>query len=160
VAETRRVYLPGSVSVLRTLAAGRSWAPGRGFAVTSRLREEDPRAEEEEVEFAAFLDAAAAALGCVESAGAPRRVVVAADVEAAAVRPIAEADAPTAVTVAGPVVLERVAAVHVDEAAAQGAVAAALAAQDPRLLDEVPLLWFAPVEIEALLAEVGGQAPA
>jgi hypothetical protein len=81
-------------------------------------------------------------------------------VEAAAVRPIAEADAPTVVTVAGPVVLEQLAALHVDEAAAQSAVAAALAAQDPRLLDEVPLLWFAPVEIEALLAEVDGQAPA
>lgn len=108
-----RVYLPLTVAGLRRLAAEREAGPAplRAFAVTDRVERALPTGDEEEWEYAALTDAAAAA--ALGAGPADRRVIAAADVESTSVQ--AEGEADSAVILSEPVPLRRVVAFHVDE---------------------------------------------
>ncbi len=160
-----RVYLPGTVPMLRSALANDAVNPLRGivFAVTSALVLEYPDAELDELEYLAMHDAALASLRLIAAdgdAGTAMRVVIAADVDEVTERP--EWDR-SAAEVVGPVPWRAVAAVHVDGADARPAVAAAAAVVDAADLgdddaefllgevDDIELAWFAPDEISYLL---------
>lgn len=136
---------------------------GTAFAVTPALREAYAEGDEEELAEVAIGEAALASLRLL--AGEPasdlplRRAVVVADAEAT-LRP--DLDVPV-VRVSGPVNLDQVAAVYVDNAAAEPAVAAAIAViDDADLGDEDAeltvgdaqdhdLAWYASQELPFLL---------
>lgn len=151
-----RVYLPASVAVLRTLAAGESWRPPAAFAVTPRSRAELVDPDEEELEFAAFLDAARASHHLLQPEDPPRRLVVSADVPAAGVSALEDEPA-TAVSLAVAVRPADVVAFHVDDVDGARVVQAVRAGADPGGLDDVALAWFDASELGALLAEVDPQ---
>jgi hypothetical protein len=162
-----RVFLPATVPLLAAVAAAGAVGPPPllAFAVTPALREWYVEGDREELEYAAFGEAARASLRLLAAdSGAPRRrVVLAADVPDAAVRPVGT---PTrgAVQVAVGVPLAAVAAVHVDDPAAGPAVAeaaltiAAADAGDPDAeftvssADDHALAWYATQELPDLLA--------
>lgn len=162
-----RVYLPATTSSLRELLAAGEFGPAplTGFAVTPALREWYRDDDIEALEYAAMLEAARASLRLIDADAdaARRRVVVAADVDDGAVRVRDDLDRGV-VRVTAPVPLSAIAAVHVDDGAAEDTVAAAatmIAAAD--LGDEAAqervddaegyeLAWYATQEIEALLA--------
>jgi hypothetical protein len=110
-----RVYVALDRAALRRLAtAGRlEPAPFRAYAVTTDLRREHPSADDEELEYLAFTDAATVA------SGGAARVVAAADVDADLVTDLLEPDAPvSAVHVAAAVPRRQVASFHVADDAA------------------------------------------
>ena len=111
-----RVYVALNRTALRRLAtAGRlEPAPFTAYAVTTDLRREHPNADDEELEYLAFIDAATEA-----ATGGPARVVAAADVDADLLTDLLEPGAPvSAVRVAAPVPRRQVASFHVaDEGA-------------------------------------------
>lgn len=160
-----RVYLPVTHTGLRELVAsgGLGPSPLGGFAVTGALRESYAEGDEEELEYVAMTAAARSALHLLAGAEdePPRRLVLAVDVNEA--RPH-EALGAAGVELPHVVPLRRVASVHVDTAAAESDVAAAVAmlrAGGPRDADEEFLLdaceghelaWFATQEISDLLA--------
>jgi hypothetical protein len=81
----RRVYLPLSRAELETIAGPQgAVTTATGYAVTARLRRADPGADEEQLEYAAFLAAAAEAARRRQGART-RRVVAAADLDEAVV---------------------------------------------------------------------------
>ncbi|WP_158892477.1 DUF6912 family protein [Amycolatopsis anabasis] len=161
-----RVYLPATIGMLRELVAGGKLTPvsGTGFALTPALRESYTSGDTEELEYAALLDAARASLRLIaageEGGEPPRRVVVSADVENATPRPDLD---PAVVRLAGPVVLEEIAAVHVDTEDAEEAVRAAADVVDAADLGDADaefvlgdaedheLAWYAPQELPFLL---------
>lgn len=164
-----RVYLPATSSVLAKLVSAVPLAPPlTAFAVTPGLREWYVDDDIEELEYAARLEAARASLRLLDSddSAARRRVVVALDVADAAVIDRDDLDRGV-VRIAGPVGLAQVAAVHVDDAAAEGAVALAAAAITAADLGEhsaqdavddaegFELCWYASQEVESLLAALG-----
>ena len=107
-----RVYLPLTATELRRLReSGRiEPAPMTAYAVTSDLRRDHPGADDEELEYLAFLDAAGSA------APDAVRVVAAADVDAEAVAELLAGDAALSqVRIAIPVPKRRVASLHVAE---------------------------------------------
>jgi hypothetical protein len=125
-----RVYLPGTVPQLfRLRETGRLGAPLTGFAVTPTLREWYASGDAEELEYAAFTDAARGSLRLLDADPlAPRRrVVVAADVPDTDIEVLSELDR-DAVRVRAPVPLGAVVSVHVDGAEAETDVRAAAAA--------------------------------
>jgi hypothetical protein len=125
-----RVYLPATVTMLRELReTGLLTSPRTAFAVGPTLREAYADADADELEYAAFTDAARASLRLLDAdPGAPRRrVVVSADVPDSAVSDLSHLDR-AAVKVEAPVMLADVAAVHVDDPAAEADVRAAAAA--------------------------------
>jgi hypothetical protein len=130
-----RVYLPATTTVLRSLVdEGRLAGPLTGFAVTPDLRRfyasSDAAADTEELEYAALLAAARASLRLLDldPFAARRRVVVSVDVPDAAVTALDDPDAdPGAVRVAADVPLGDVASAHIDDAAAEDDVRAAVA---------------------------------
>lgn len=154
-----RVYLPATLPML----ARPPFGPGPAHAVTGALREAYSSGDMEELEYAALTDAARASLALLaaDPAAPRRRVVVAAEVADAAVRPAP--GAASAVTLAVPVPLADVAAVHVDDPAAEPVVAAAVAAlpaaqagdDDARFVVDSAegheLGWYATQEIPGLL---------
>lgn len=161
-----RVYLPTTLPGLAVLrSAGEAGPPPlTAFAVTGALREWYADSDEEELEYAAFADAARASLRLLDAdpAAPPRRVVVSADVPDTAVTPHPELDRSVvrlqqAVPVAG------VAAVHVDgseaEADVRAAAAAVLAAdlgdEDAQFAvdgaEGHELEWYDPEELDDLL---------
>jgi hypothetical protein len=159
-----RVYLPLTVQGLTELhRTGRIGPPPlRAHAVTSSLRA-DPDwsgADDEELEYAALMAAAFASLERIATTGdAPRRVVVAADVDDSAIEPT---DDVTEVVVTADIPLARCQAVHVDDADTEGEVAEAVrrlpdaTAGDGQALaavslSQLELLWFATQEIGDLL---------
>ena len=78
-----RIYLPATSSLLATLhSEGRLPGPLRAHAVTEALRGEWPEGDEESLEYAAMMAAAAGSPGLRGGADRPRRYVVAADVPA------------------------------------------------------------------------------
>jgi hypothetical protein len=88
-----RIYLPATLGTLASAyAAGGFEAGHAAHSVTAAVREWYVEGDAEELEYAAFTDAAAASLHLlaaevtVDVAAADRRVVVAADVEDSAVR--------------------------------------------------------------------------
>lgn len=162
-----RVYLPATVAMLRELAAKGELAPvnGTAFALTPALREFYTGGSDEELEYAALLEAARASLRLLEAElddeGSPhRRAVVAADVDDVKLRPDLDA---AVVRVAGAVPLNAVAAVHVDAPEAEDAVRAAANAIDAADLgdddaefllgdaEDHELAWYAPQELPFLL---------
>lgn len=157
-----RVYLPLTVRGLTELhRTGRVGpAPIAGHAVLPALRRDWDEADDEELEYAALMAAAFDSLARIAETGdAPRRVVVAADVEDAQVQ---AGDDLTAVTVTAEVPLARCASLHVDDSASEGEVAQALlrlpeaTAGDGQALaavslTELELMWFATQEIGDLL---------
>lgn len=161
-----RVYLPATVPLL-----AQWWAPGgtgevpagaRAFAVTEPLRDELADVGDEEQEYVALTTAAQESVGLLDDSAPQRRVVLVADVSRA--EP-ADGDDLAAVRVVEPVRLRDVAAVHVDSAEAEPAVAAAvlarhageaerLAALD-RCLDH-ELGWYAAQELDEVIG-LGGR---
>jgi hypothetical protein len=166
-----RVYLPATTTVLSTLEDdGRLPAPLTGFAVTESLRNfyarTDADADTEELEYAALLSAARASLRLLDldPLAARRRVVLAADVPDGAVTPVDDPDVDHgAVRIAEDVRLEQVASAHVDDAAAEDDVRAAVAvvleadlgSEDAQFtVDQAEgheLAWYATQEIGPLL---------
>ena len=159
-----RVYLPATVSALAAALAEspvRQFAAGTGYAVTPGLREWYASGNTEELEYAALSLAAESsiALLAADPRAARRRVVVAAeigDVAAVVVSPDADRALRGQVSVMSPVPLSWVAAVHVDDADAESAVAAAVKDPDDDFVaGEVAdheLLWYATQELDELVA--------
>ncbi|HLU27073.1 MAG TPA: hypothetical protein VKZ65_01460 [Glycomyces sp.] len=162
-----RIYVPAGVAMLRALADTGELAPaGPVHTVTRELREAHPEADLEDLEYTAFADAALTALSLVHGPAAspegperePRRVVVSADVPGDRVR---ERPGGTAADLEGVVELGKVAAVHVDDAEAAAEIAGLveapeldLAAVEAHFLD-----WYAPSELQDLLAGLGSRNP-
>jgi hypothetical protein len=129
-----RVYLPATITVLRTLVdEGVLTGTHTAFAATPRLREfyalNDPEADSEELEYAALLEAARASLRLldIDPTAARRRVVLAADVPDGDVSPIEDEDTERgAVRVASDVPIKAVASAHIDGADAEEDVRAAV----------------------------------
>jgi hypothetical protein len=159
-----RVYLPATIGMLRKLVSEGKLQPvsATGFALTPALRESYVSGSTEELEHAALLDAARASLRLLadDEKEPPRRVVVSVDVDHATARPDLDA---AVVRLAGPVVLDDVAAVHVDTEDAEEAVRAAAAVIDAADLgdpdaefalgdaEDHDLAWYAPQELPFLL---------
>ena len=162
-----RVYLPATTTSLRTLV-DEGVLPGRhtAFAVTPQLREfyelSDAEADEEELEYAALLAAARASLRLIDNdpTAARRRVVLAVDVPDAAVQPIDDPDTDRgAARVDADIEVRAVASAHIDGAAAEDDVRAAvnvvieadLGSEDAQfVVDQAEgheLAWYATQEI-------------
>ncbi|MEP7333765.1 MAG: hypothetical protein ABI692_16940 [Terracoccus sp.] len=152
-----RVYLPVGPVDLAELAE-RGWlsatpatpatpAPFRvAYAVTPELARRMPGHDVEDLEYAAFSDAVAAAGAARLPAGDPadRRVVIAADVDPewlSATEPTSEPDAICAVELTEPVPLARVASFHVDERGGSTGDVGAAASVDA-------LLWYDATELD------------
>ena len=161
--ELVRVYLPATIPALAPLRAkGDLAAPAEAHAVTPDLREWYAEGDEEELEYVAFTRAAQGALRLLRhEAGAPRRrVVVSADVPPAVVRRRDRDLGSSLVEVTGPVPFAAVAAIHVDSADAEEAVAAAAdvveeaVAGDPDAqftvdgAEDHELEWYDPSELD------------
>jgi hypothetical protein len=150
-----RVYVPASAGMLGALkAAGRLPGPVEACGVTPDVRAALADLDEEELEYAAFGEAARRSLRLLGD-GPPRRVVVSADVAVAA-----PGEGPAGLVLTNGLALDQVAAVHADEAAAEPAVAAARAGGPgaEEAADDHDLLWFAPQEIADLLAGLATRA--
>ena len=118
-----RVYVPIGRGGLEALAAAGSLPAGpqeprTAYAVTPALRASAPGLDVEDLEYAAFSDAVAAA-GLVRSSPGHRRVVAAADADAAWVGAGVASPASGIVLVA-PLPLSRVASFHVDDESTAG----------------------------------------
>jgi hypothetical protein len=164
-----RIYLPSSTSGLQTLldAGELGPAPLTAFAVTPALREWYVDDELEELEYAAMNEAARASLRLLDAdpAAARRRVVVALDAPDAEVEIRDDLDRGV-VRLQKPVVLAQIASVHVDDAEAEAAVAAAAGAiiaadlGDQAAQDRVDdaegheLSWYATQELANLLGSL------
>ena len=163
-----RVYIPATLPMLAELVADGSMQPrsGTAFAVTPALREAYAEGDDEELAEVALGEAARASLRLLsaesDDAGKPRRAVVVADAptDAATARPDLD-DA--VVRVSGRVSMDQVAAVYVDNAAAEPAVRAAIAVIDEADLGDEDaeltvgdaqdhdLAWYATQELPFLL---------
>ena len=169
-----RVYLPATTSILRELVdEGRLAGPRTAFAVTPGLREfyslSEAEADTEELEYAALLAAARASLRLLDldPTAARRRVVLAADLPDSAVTPIDDADTERgAVRVTTDIALPNVASAHLDDAAAEDDVRAAvnvvleadLGSDDAQfVVDQAEgheLAWYATQEIGPALEQL------
>jgi hypothetical protein len=142
-----RIYLPLSVAALRRLSRDGvlDAPPFPAYAVTPDLRREHPAADDEELEYLAFVDAAT-------STGAPR-VVAAADVEADDVEPSDAVDAasgaPSAVRVSASVPRRQVVSFHVADAHADADGAGSGGAGIPELS------WYDATELEVVVGLLG-----
>ena len=166
-----RVYLPATMSVLRSLVGeGRLAGPHTAFAVTPQLREffalSDAEADVEELEYAALLTAARASLRLldIDPLAPRRRVVLAADVPDDAVTPMDDPHVERgAVRVTADVRMQDVASAHIDGEEAEEDVRAAvnvvleadLGSEDAQfVVDQAEgheLAWYASQEIGAVL---------
>ena len=161
-----RVYLPATTRTLRELVDTGELGPVplTGFAITPQLREWYRDSDEEELEYAALLEAARGSLRLIDQdpAALPRRAVVVAEVpdDHVTLRPDLDR---AVVRVTEPVPMKLVAAVHIDGADAEKAVAAAVAvvleadlgSADARFevdgAEGHELLWYASQEVGPLL---------
>jgi hypothetical protein len=127
-----RVYLPFTLPALGQLLTTDQVGqpPVRGFAVTPALREWYSSGDMEELEYIALLHAARASLRLLlEDQSAPRRrVVLAVEVPEGQVVGNAGFDEPALVEVKKAVLLRDVVSGHIDDPAAEAAIAAAAAA--------------------------------
>lgn len=171
-----RIYLPGTIALLRdSVARGQVHPPsGIAFAVTQSLQSEYPDTDSEELEYLAMTDAARASLrlladsraasGDGDQPDAPATwVVIAADVATATPYPRGDR---AAVKIAGAVPWADVAAVHMDGADVAEVVRAAVDAVDAADLGDLDaefavgeatsheLAWYAPGEVAFLLEEL------
>lgn len=134
----RRVYLPLSGAELEAIAGPHAAIePATAYAVTERLRRADPGADEEQLEYAAFLAAAAEASRRRDGART-RRIVAAADLDAASVLDADDADLDL-VRLRAPVTRSALVSLHVDEHPA----------------GEDALLWYDVTELSWVLAQPG-----
>jgi predicted aminopeptidase len=127
-----RVYLPSTLPALAgTLRAGQL-GDGPAFAVTPLLREAYASGDQEELEYVALTAAARASLRMLaaDPDAAPRRVVLAAEVDDSQVSWAALADDadPAQVRLTGPLPIAALAAAHVDDEQASGDIRAAVEA--------------------------------
>lgn len=181
-----RVFVPATTTMLRALIDDGEFSPisRTAFAVTPTLREAYSSGDDDELADVALREAARASLrllggegevdetdggadadadvdaAAVAAGSAPRRVVIAADVDPVTLRPDLD-DA--VVRLPQPLSLRQVASVHVDLAEAEPAVRAAVEAIDAADLGDVDaefvlgdaedheLAWYAPQEIPFLL---------
>jgi hypothetical protein len=160
-----QVYIPVTLAMLQRLVADGELNPvtGTAFAVTPTLREAYAEGNDDELAEVALRDAALASMRLMtsESDDLPRRrAVLVADVDNAKPLPLLD-DAVVRLT--GPVPFDKVICVHVDNAAAEGAVAAALEVVDAADLGDEDaelavgdaqdhdLAWYAPQELAFLL---------
>ncbi|OBH18520.1 DUF6912 family protein [Mycolicibacter sinensis] len=165
-----RVYIPATLAMLTQLVADGSLRPvsGTAFAVTPALRESYAHGDDEELAEVALGEAALASLRLLATADpAPsgetlptRRAVLVAEVEPVTARPDLDA---AVVRLPRPVEIGEVVAAYVDNAAAEPAVRAAVAAiDDADLGDEDAeltvgdaqdhdLAWYATQELPFLL---------
>lgn len=129
-----RVYLPLTPDDLTALAEGRSLGPPPipAHAVTPALGKPGLVTDQEELEHAAWLAAAAEAL---PAPGLPpqRRVVAAADVDAASVVHPTAPDVPSRVELSSAVERRRIVSFHVDE--------------EPGATEPTDLLWYDVTEL-------------
>lgn len=112
-----RVYVPlGGGTLGRLTATGAlDAAPDAAvdaFAVTAELRAAAPGLDDEDLEYAAFVDAVAAAAGRRDHEG-DRRLVLSADADPEWLQP--GEGTPSAVRLVGGLPLSRIASFHVDE---------------------------------------------
>ncbi len=162
-----RVYLPATLAMIGDLTSDEEFRPigGTGFAVTPALREAYTSGDDEELGEVALREAARASLRLIsaepsgDEALPSRRVVVVADADADARPDLDDA----VVRVSGPIALGDIVAVHVDGAAAELAVAAAVEAVDAADLgdedaeitigdvEDHDLGWYATQELPFLL---------
>ncbi|HEX7322761.1 MAG TPA: hypothetical protein VF299_07465 [Mycobacterium sp.] len=165
-----RVYVPATLSMLADLVASGSLSAvsGTAFAVTPSLREAYAEGDDDELAEVALREAALAslrllAIGEAGEALPVRRAVLVVDLPespAVTVRPDLD-DA--VVRLAGPVAIDGVVAAYVDTAAAEPAVAAAMAVIDEADLGDEDaeltvgdaqdhdLAWYAVQELPFLL---------
>jgi hypothetical protein len=133
-----RIYVPLTAAALRRLRTDGHLEPVPlpAYAVTTDLRRANPGADEEELEYLAFSDAAAAG-------PEPAAVVAAADVEADVVTDLLASAAPvSAVRVAAAVLRRHVASLHVAEPGSG-------AGERPEYS------WYDATELEALIDLLG-----
>jgi hypothetical protein len=174
-----RVYLASTLPALAEARAtgGVVGAPLTVHAVTPTLREWYAESDLEELEHAAFLDAARSSLRLLaaDPLAPRRRVVLAADLADASVRPMAHNDsagldgtddARSAVEIEPVVPMAVVASIHVDEPSAADDVTAAVEAsaaadrgdEDAMFVgdgaDDHDLLWYDVTEIADILGSV------
>jgi uncharacterized protein DUF6912 len=152
-----RVFVPTTPAGLSALHADGllDSAPLVAYAVTDGLRAWYESQDPEELEYAAMTRAAEASLRLLaDEPGAVRRIVLAAEVPDALVTEASHED-PGAVAVSATIPRKRIAAVHMDTAAAEAAIAAALAGgltdELVEATEEHELLWFATQEIAELV---------
>ncbi len=159
-----RVYIPGTVTMLRELNEAGELKPlnGTAFALTPTLREMYTSGAEEDLEYVAMADAARASLRLLgnDPEAMRRRVVIAADVDSASPRPDLDQ---SVVRIAGTVALKDIASIHLDAPEAEKAVAAAVLVVDAAdmgdedaefVLGDVEdhdLAWYATQELPFLL---------
>lgn len=135
-----RIYLTLTPGAVRRLATAREVAPApvAAYAVTARLERAHPAdLIEEELEHAAFSEAAEAAIA-LQGNTIDKRVLAAADVDPAWVQPDGTRDQLSAVVISEPVPLRLVVSFHVDESAGDTG------------LDD--LLWYDVTELDEVLA--------
>jgi hypothetical protein len=132
-----RVFLPSTLPALAlALRAGQVGSgPLPGFAITPALREAYASGDDEELEYAALIEAARASLRMLadDQAAPSRRVVLAAEIPADQVSWDARDREPGRVVIGTPVPIQRLASAHVDDPEARADVrsaADALAAAD------------------------------
>ena len=160
-----RVYLPATTIIARELLDQRRLDPPlTAFAVTPGLREWYVDDDLEELEYAASLEAARASLRLIDAdpSAARRRVVIALDAPEEDVEVRDDMDRGV-VRLSAPVPLGAVASVHLDEADAEAAVAAAADAIVAADLGSAPaqdtvddaegfeLSWYATQELDEVL---------
>lgn len=155
-----RIYLPATMSELQKSHNRGGLGPRLVHAVTPALRKALPDEDEEGLEYAAQLLAADDSLDLLDgkAPAGRRRVVVAADVPEALVEAVEEAEhAPSVVRLTSSVGWGDVACAHVDEAAAERDVAAALTGDEAasERLAERDLLWYDVSELGRLTASLG-----
>ncbi|AQZ66566.1 hypothetical protein BKM31_38515 [[Actinomadura] parvosata subsp. kistnae] len=166
-----RVYLPCTLAALAAaVEAGELGpAPLTGYAVTPALIEWYASGDTEELEYVALTDAARASLRMLAAErgeggkGAPRRVVVAAEVPERSATVGTNLEDRARVRLAEPIPLAKVAAVHIDDEYAVPDIEAAIAAlpasdegdDDARFTvdgaEAHELMWYATQEIPDLL---------
>jgi hypothetical protein len=161
-----RVYIPATLAALQALVDNGEMVArsATAFAVTPTLREAYAHGDDDELAEVAIAEAALASLRLLADASGSsdlplRRAVVVADAEAV---PRPDLDA-AVVRLSGPVSLDQVAAVYVDNPAAESAVAAAVAVIDSADLgdedaeltvgdaQDYDLAWYATQELPFLL---------
>jgi hypothetical protein len=169
-----RIYIPATSTMLAAAAEADvvGPAPVTAFAVTSGVREWYRDDDIDELEYAASGQAVRASLRLVDAdpTAARRRVVLAFDVADDVVSVRDDLDR-GAVTVSEPVLLSRLAAIHVDDADAEPTVARAAAVvleadlgsdSAQQVVDDAEgfeLSWYAPEELADVLATLNGDAP-
>ncbi|KAA1251403.1 hypothetical protein F0Q45_04445 [Mycobacterium simiae] len=161
-----QVYIPATLPMLQQLVADGSLWPvnGTAFAVTPSLREAYAEGDDDELAEVALQEAALASLRLLADDShenlPPRRAVLAAEVDDVKFRPDLD-DA--VIRLGAPVSMDHVVAAYVDNAAAEPAVAAAIAVIDAADLGDEDadlvvgdaqdhtLAWYAKQELPFLL---------